>query len=59
MKLTTEFCNDVISEYSKRFSPDEIQNGYKGLEIKTAQVVMDIIRICFDKLDDLNEQNPN
>lgn len=50
-KINEEFCNSVIEEYSKRFSEDEIKNGYKGMDIHTARIAMDIFKIAFEKLD--------
>lgn len=51
MKISTEFCNSVIEEYSKRFTDEEIKNGYKGMDIKTAQIAMEVFKIAFEKLD--------
>ena len=50
MFLTTEFCNSVIEEYSRRFTKDEIEKGYKGMNIQTAQIAMKVFRIAFKKL---------
>ena len=57
MKLSTEFCNSVIEEYSKRFTRDEIEHGYKGMDIHTAKIAMEVFKIAFEKLDKEDSQN--
>ncbi len=51
MQIDTQFCNEVIQEYSKRFSKDEIENGFKGMDIHTASIAMEIFKIAFEKLE--------
>lgn len=50
MIISDEFCNAVIDEYSKRFSEDEIKNGYKGMNIQTARIAMEVFKIAFQKI---------
>ena len=57
MQLSTEFCNSVVEEYSKRFTKDEIDHGYKGMDIHTAQIAMEIFRIAFEKLSQQDDQS--
>lgn len=57
MQLSTEFCNSVIDEYSKQFTEYEIKHGYKGMDIHTAQIAMEVFRIAFEKLARQEDHN--
>ena len=58
MKITTEFCNSVIEEYSKRFTEDEIKHGYKGMDVNIAKIAMEVFKIAFEKMDPESDSNP-
>ena len=57
MHLSSEFCNSVIEEYSKRFTADDIEKGYKGMDIQTAKIAMEVFRIAFEKLYQQEDRN--
>ena len=50
MIIDTNFCESVIAEYSRRFTPEEVESGYKGMDIHTARIAMDVFRIALEKL---------
>lgn len=51
--LPPDFYNSVIEEYSKRFTKSEIKDGYKGMDLHTARIAMDVFQIAFEKLENL------
>lgn len=57
MKVTTEFCESVLSEYSKRFTESDLRHGYKGADIQTARIAMEVFRIALEKLDAQENQD--
>ena len=50
MLINTEFCEEIVSEYSKRFTEAEIRNGYKGMDIHTARIAMEVFRLAFERI---------
>ena len=56
MIVDTKFCQEVIEEYSKRFTAEEIERGYKGMDIHSAKIAMDVFRIAFEKLEQEKHQ---
>ena len=56
--FSDDFCNSVIQEYSKRLTESQIKDGYKGMDVHTARIAMDVFRIAFERLETL-KNTPN
>lgn len=57
MQISNEFCESVIAEYAKRFTDAEIQNGYKGMDVYTARIAMEVFRIALERLSQQENQD--
>jgi len=58
MQIDTAFCNKVMEEYKKTLETKNITPGYEDMWIHDAQVALDVFKICFELLQQQQNQNP-
>lgn len=56
MLVSDEFCRAVVQEFASRFTEDEIRNGYRGADVRTAQIAMEVFRLALARLEELPSQ---